>query len=122
VNTGDQRNWQKLHEAQKFDAVQSPIFTALICAACLHTVLEDIQICAGGEMPQSATDDDGAAACPLRCLHLLHDRVKELGAEQVVRPINHCQNGNIAALFARHQRILGQSCLLFAGGSCDRII
>ena len=32
VNTGDQRNWQKLHEAQKFDAVQSPIFTALICA------------------------------------------------------------------------------------------
>src|SRR6266550_9441588 len=65
VNTGDQRNWQKLHEAQKFDAVQSPIFTALICAACLHTFLEDIQICAGGEMPQSATDDDGAAACPL---------------------------------------------------------
>ena len=122
MNAGDQRDWQQLHEAQEFDAVQPPIFTILISAACLHPLIEDIQICAGGEMPQSATDDNSAAACLLRCLHLLHDRVEKLGTEQVVRPINHCQNGNIAALFARHQRILGQSCLLFAGGSRDRII
>ena len=85
-------------------------------------LLELIQICTGGEMPQSAADDDGAAACPLRRLHLLHNRVEELGAEQVVRPIDHCQNGDIATLFARHKCILGQSCLLFAGGSRDRTI
>ena len=53
----------------------------------------------------------------LNAVHRAANRIEELGAEQVVRPINHCQNGNIAALFARHQRILGQSCLLFAGGS-----
>ncbi len=35
---------------------------------------------------------------------------------------NHRQNGKIAALLARHQRILGQSRLLFSGGSHGRII
>src|SRR5262249_16450812 len=112
VNARDQRDRQQFHEAQEFDAAQSPTFACLICGICRDPFVENIQVCPSGKVAQSASDHDGTTTCLLRRLHLLHQRVHEFRAEQIVWPIDHSQNGDVATLFARHDHVLRHSCLL----------
>src|SRR5262249_37672422 len=108
VHARDQRNRQQLHETQEVDADEPAALVALSAAAGRNTRLENVEICAGGEMPQAAADHDGAA-CRLLCrLDRIDDRVDEFWAEQIVRPVLHGQDGDIAALLARDECVLGQ--------------
>ena len=58
-------------------------------------------------MPQPAAQDDRPAAGFLRLFDLFDDGIDEFWPQQIVGPIDHGQNGNIAALLARNQCILG---------------
>src|SRR5260370_25582390 len=108
VNAGDQRDRQQFHETEKFDTVQPAVLAILVGAAGGYALVENVEISPCGEMPEAAADYDGAAAGVPRGLNLLHDRIDEFRAQQIVGPIDHRQNRNIAALLARNQLILGQ--------------
>src|SRR3981189_788003 len=60
-------------------------------------------------MPKPAAQDDRAAVGVARALDLFDDGIDELWPEQVVGPVHHGQYGNIAALLARNQCILGHN-------------
>src|SRR5712671_4588445 len=117
VYAGDQRDRQQLHEAQEFDTVQPAVLAALVGAAGGDALVENVEISTCGEMPQAAADDDSAAGGVPRSLNLLHDRIDEFRAQQIVGPIDHRQNRNMAALLARYQRILGQGMPPVSGAS-----
>ena len=78
-----------------------------------NPLIEDIKIGSGREMPQAAANDDRTSARFLRCLDLLHQRIDQFGPKQIIRPIDHRQYGEIAAIFARHQRFVRQFSLPF---------
>ena len=107
VDACDQRDRQQLHEAEELDAVQAAVFTTCVAAALLHALVENVEIGAGREMPQPAADDDRPAAGIPRRLDLFDDGIDEFRPQQIVGPVNHGQHGNIAALLARDQCILG---------------
>ena len=78
----------------------------VIAAALLDALVENVEIGAGREMPQPAAQDDRAAAgIPCR-LDLLDDRIDELRPQQIVRPVDHGQHGDIAVSLSRDQRSL----------------
>ena len=107
MNARDQRNRQQFHETEKLDTAQAAVFTPRIATALLHPLVEDIEVGAGGKMPKPAAKDNRAAAGFLRLFDLFDDGIDKLRSQQIVGPINHGQHGDIAALLARNQCILG---------------
>src|SRR5216684_981706 len=67
--------------------------------------------------------DDAATAELPRLFDLLNDGIEELRSQQIIGPINHGQHGNIAALLARNQCILGHDVPpLFSTPRCVPVI
>src|SRR5260370_15893826 len=107
MDTRDQWDRQQFHIAEELDAVQAAVFVTGIATAQLNALVEYVEIGAGREMSKPAAKDDRPATGFLRLLDLLDDGIDELRPKQIVGPINHGQHGNIAALLARNQCILG---------------
>ncbi len=107
MHTRDQRDRQQFHEAEKLDAIQAPVLAVAVATALRHALVENIEIGAGRKMPKAAAQHNGAAAGVSRAFDLFDDGIDELRSQQIVGPINHGQYGNIAALLAHNQCILG---------------
>jgi hypothetical protein len=121
VNTRNQRDRQQFHEAEKLDTIQAPVLTIAVPTALRHALVENIEICAGRKMPKAAAQHDGAAAGVSRGFDLFDDGIDELRPEQIVRAINHGQDGNIAALLAHDQCILGHGMPPFSAQPCATV-
>src|SRR5271163_2214371 len=62
-------------------------------------------------MAQAAPYDDGTAAILLRALDVLDNGIEQLGPDQIVGPVLHCQNCDSSALISANQGLFGHIAL-----------